>query len=105
MRQAITGNVNKKTSIFRPSVCFPDVVRPKSSEILEELLNQGIIPVGQKSSAAGEAYSIVVRTPDICTQKCVLSTPLHWRNILVTFVLTAIHFLFIIVVGARGGAI
>nr|XP_046274622.1 stathmin domain-containing protein 1 [Scatophagus argus] len=35
-------------------------VRPKSSEILEELLNQGIIPVGQRGSAAGEAYSIML---------------------------------------------
>ncbi|XP_051811960.1 stathmin domain-containing protein 1 [Acanthochromis polyacanthus] len=37
--------------------------RPKSSEILEELLNQGIIPVGQsreKSSGAPEAYSIML---------------------------------------------
>ncbi|XP_054462523.1 stathmin domain-containing protein 1 [Anoplopoma fimbria] len=37
--------------------------RPKSSEILEELLNQGIIPVGQsreRSSRAGEAYSIML---------------------------------------------
>lgn len=37
--------------------------RQKSSEILEELLNQGIIPVGQTrggSSGAGEAYSIMV---------------------------------------------
>lgn len=41
------------------SLCLPDV-RPKSSEILEELLSQGIIPVGQRCSAAGEAYSIVV---------------------------------------------
>ncbi|XP_075873451.1 uncharacterized protein stmnd1 [Nelusetta ayraudi] len=41
-----------------------NVVRPKSSEILEELLNQGIIPVGQKSGAAGEAYSIVLDDGD-----------------------------------------
>ncbi|XP_069032378.1 stathmin domain-containing protein 1 [Embiotoca jacksoni] len=33
--------------------------RPKSNEILEELLNQGIIPVGQ-TSGAGEAYSITL---------------------------------------------
>lgn len=35
----------------------------KSSEILEELLNQGIIPEGQtkeKSKMTGEAYSIMV---------------------------------------------
>ena len=43
--------------------------RQKSSEILEELLNQGIIPVGEsreRGSGAGEAYSIMVRT--------------HWSN-------------------------
>ncbi|XP_029299805.1 stathmin domain-containing protein 1 [Cottoperca gobio] len=38
--------------------------RPKSSEILKELLNQGIIPVGAQSrergSGAGEAYSIML---------------------------------------------
>ncbi|KAM3858480.1 stathmin domain-containing protein 1 [Diretmus argenteus] len=33
--------------------------RPKSSEILEQLLNQGIIPVGQ-TSGAGEAYNIML---------------------------------------------
>ncbi|XP_070840773.1 stathmin domain-containing protein 1 [Chaetodon trifascialis] len=37
----------------------PDGLRPKSSEILEELLNQGIIPVGQ-TGRAGEAYSIML---------------------------------------------
>ncbi|XP_041811906.1 stathmin domain-containing protein 1 [Chelmon rostratus] len=40
-----------------------DGLRPKSSEILEELLNQGIIPVGQtreRGSGAGEAYSIML---------------------------------------------
>lgn len=39
--------------------------RQKSSEILEELLNQGIIAVGQtreRSKGAGEAYSIMVGT-------------------------------------------
>lgn len=38
--------------------------RQKSSEILEELLNQGIIPTGpsrENSTAAGEAYSIVIK--------------------------------------------
>ncbi|XP_044026713.1 stathmin domain-containing protein 1 isoform X2 [Siniperca chuatsi] len=37
--------------------------RPKSSDILEELLNQGIIPVGQtreRGSGTGEAYSIML---------------------------------------------
>ncbi|XP_042361906.1 stathmin domain-containing protein 1 [Plectropomus leopardus] len=37
--------------------------RPKSSEILEELLNQGIIPVGQtreRVSGSAEAYSIML---------------------------------------------
>ncbi|XP_023118806.1 stathmin domain-containing protein 1 [Amphiprion ocellaris] len=41
--------------------------RPKSSEILEELLNQGIIPVGQsreKSSGPPEAYSIMLDDRD-----------------------------------------
>ncbi|XP_076611346.1 uncharacterized protein stmnd1 [Chaetodon auriga] len=40
-----------------------DGLRPKSSEILEELLNQGIIPEGQtreRGSGAGEAYSIML---------------------------------------------
>lgn len=39
--------------------------RPRSSEILEELLNQGIILVGQtrqRGRGAGEAYSIMVGT-------------------------------------------
>ena len=39
--------------------------RQKSSDILEELLNQGIIPVGpsrERGSVAGEAYSIMVGT-------------------------------------------
>ena len=35
-------------------------LRQHSSKILEELLNEGIIPVGQRGSAAGEAYSIMV---------------------------------------------
>ncbi|XP_070702971.1 stathmin domain-containing protein 1 [Pempheris klunzingeri] len=37
--------------------------RPKSSDILEELLNQGIIPVGQsreRGGRGGEAYSIML---------------------------------------------
>ncbi|XP_075995584.1 uncharacterized protein stmnd1 [Genypterus blacodes] len=37
--------------------------RPKSSDILEELLTQGIIPVGQtreRGSGAGEAYNIML---------------------------------------------
>ncbi|KAI3358594.1 hypothetical protein L3Q82_015002, partial [Scortum barcoo] len=37
--------------------------RPESSQILEELLSQGIIPVGQnreRGSGAGEAYSIML---------------------------------------------
>ncbi|XP_074469013.1 uncharacterized protein stmnd1 [Sebastes fasciatus] len=41
--------------------------RPKASEILEELLNQGIIPVGQTregGSGAGEAYSIMLDDGD-----------------------------------------
>ncbi|KAM9340256.1 stathmin domain-containing protein 1 [Symphorus nematophorus] len=40
-----------------------DGLRPKSSEILEELLSQGIIPVEQtreRGSGAGEAYSIML---------------------------------------------
>ncbi|XP_073318906.1 stathmin domain-containing protein 1 [Pagrus major] len=37
-----------------------DGLRPQSSEILEELLNEGIIPVGHRGSAAGEAYSIML---------------------------------------------
>ncbi|XP_030268030.1 stathmin domain-containing protein 1 [Sparus aurata] len=37
-----------------------DGLRQQSSEILEELLNEGIIPVGQRGSAAGEAYSIML---------------------------------------------
>lgn len=41
-------------------------LRQQSSEILEELLNEGIIPVGQRGSAAGEAYSIMVRTCETC---------------------------------------
>ena len=39
--------------------------RPRSSEILEQLLSQGIIPVGpprEGGSAAGGAYDITVRT-------------------------------------------
>lgn len=36
-------------------------IRPKSSEILEELLHQGIIPAaGQRGSSAGEAFNIMV---------------------------------------------
>uniref|UniRef100_UPI003AAC9A23 stathmin domain-containing protein 1 n=1 Tax=Centroberyx gerrardi TaxID=166262 RepID=UPI003AAC9A23 len=41
----------------------PAVERPDSSDILEELLNQGIIPVGQsreRGSGAGEAYNIML---------------------------------------------
>ncbi|XP_029918819.1 stathmin domain-containing protein 1 [Myripristis murdjan] len=41
----------------------PVAERPKSSEILEQLLNQGIIPVGQpreSGSKAGEAYNIML---------------------------------------------
>ncbi|XP_036948286.1 uncharacterized protein LOC119016520 isoform X1 [Acanthopagrus latus] len=37
-----------------------DGLRQHSSKILEELLNEGIIPVGQRGSAAGEAYSIML---------------------------------------------
>ncbi|XP_035536993.1 stathmin domain-containing protein 1 [Morone saxatilis] len=47
----------------RESEAAQDGLRPKSSEILEELLNQGIIPVGQtreRGSGAGEAYSIML---------------------------------------------
>lgn len=39
--------------------------RQKSSEILEELLNEGIIPVDQnkeRGSGTGEAYNIIVGT-------------------------------------------
>ncbi|XP_070778246.1 stathmin domain-containing protein 1 [Enoplosus armatus] len=49
-----------------PQTCLQDSTvqeRAKSSEILEELLNQGIIPVGQtreKGGGAGEAYSIML---------------------------------------------
>ncbi|XP_019946269.2 stathmin domain-containing protein 1 [Paralichthys olivaceus] len=46
--------------------------RQKSSEILEELLNQGIIPVGQsreRSSVAGEAYSIMLDDRDVVRQR------------------------------------
>lgn len=42
-------------------VYFTDI-QLQSSEILEELENEGIIPVGQRDSAAGEAYSIMVGT-------------------------------------------
>ncbi|XP_068432059.1 stathmin domain-containing protein 1 [Clinocottus analis] len=41
--------------------------RPKSSEILEELLNQGIIPVeqsGERSSKTGESYNIMLEDSD-----------------------------------------
>ncbi|AWP21664.1 putative stathmin domain-containing protein 1 [Scophthalmus maximus] len=46
--------------------------RQKSSEILEELLNQGIIPVGQTrggSSGAGEAYSIMLDDRDVVRRR------------------------------------
>ncbi|XP_068584691.1 stathmin domain-containing protein 1 [Cebidichthys violaceus] len=46
--------------------------RPKSSEILEELLNQGIIPVGQtreRSSMAGEADSIMLDGREVVRRK------------------------------------
>uniref|UniRef100_A0A7N6AU73 Stathmin domain containing 1 n=1 Tax=Anabas testudineus TaxID=64144 RepID=A0A7N6AU73_ANATE len=46
--------------------------RQKSSEILEELLNQGIIPVGQtkeKSSGAGEAYSIMLNDTEVVRRR------------------------------------
>ncbi|KAM3596120.1 uncharacterized protein V6R79_008481 [Siganus canaliculatus] len=43
----------------------PDEPRPKSSEILEELLNQGIIPVGQRSSTTGESYSIMLNDREV----------------------------------------
>ncbi|TWW65271.1 hypothetical protein D4764_21G0001710 [Takifugu flavidus] len=37
-----------------------DDIQLQSSEILEELENEGIIPVGQRDSVAGEAYSIML---------------------------------------------
>ncbi|XP_068189435.1 uncharacterized protein stmnd1 [Antennarius striatus] len=37
-----------------------DGTRPKSSQILEELLNEGIIPVGQRGSTTGESFSIML---------------------------------------------
>lgn len=37
-------------------------IQLQSSEILEELENEGIIPVGRRDSVAGEAYSIMVGT-------------------------------------------
>ncbi|XP_060949343.1 stathmin domain-containing protein 1 [Limanda limanda] len=46
--------------------------RQKSSDILEELLNQGIIPVGQsreRGSGAGEAYSIMLDDRDVVRQR------------------------------------
>ncbi|XP_018553538.1 stathmin domain-containing protein 1 isoform X2 [Lates calcarifer] len=46
--------------------------RQKSSEILEELLNQGIIPVGQsegRTSGAGEAYSIMLDDRDVVRRR------------------------------------
>ncbi|XP_035039074.1 stathmin domain-containing protein 1 [Hippoglossus stenolepis] len=46
--------------------------RQKSSDILEELLNQGIIPVGQsreRGSVAGEAYSIMLDDRDVVRQR------------------------------------
>lgn len=39
--------------------CFTGI-QLQSSKILDELENQGIIPVGQRASASGEAYSIIV---------------------------------------------
>ncbi|KAK9526843.1 hypothetical protein VZT92_015520 [Zoarces viviparus] len=46
--------------------------RPRSSEILEELLNQGIIPVGQtreRSSMAGEADSVMLDDREVVRRK------------------------------------
>ncbi|KAK2830377.1 hypothetical protein Q5P01_018308 [Channa striata] len=46
--------------------------RQKSSEILEELLNQGIIPVEQtkeRSSGAGEAYSIMLNDREVVRRR------------------------------------
>ncbi|KAM6904094.1 stathmin domain-containing protein 1 [Lycodopsis pacificus] len=46
--------------------------RPRSSEILEELLNQGIIPVGQtreRSSMAGEADSVTLDDREVVRRK------------------------------------
>ncbi|XP_038580006.1 stathmin domain-containing protein 1-like [Micropterus salmoides] len=46
--------------------------RPKSSEILEELLNQGIIPVGQtreRGGRAGEAYSIMLDDREVVRRR------------------------------------
>lgn len=55
-----------------PFVFFAGI-QLQSSKILDELENQGIIPVGQRAGAAGEAYSIIVGT--CCTK-------LQLRNIL-----------------------
>ncbi|XP_056154005.1 stathmin domain-containing protein 1 [Lampris incognitus] len=38
----------------------PGIERLKSSEILEQLLSQGILLVGERNSKAGEAYNIML---------------------------------------------
>lgn len=67
----LPGTIPQKLSPLTTAEANPPLVRrvsqslerQKSSEILEELLNQGIIPMGQvreNSSSAGEAYSIML---------------------------------------------
>lgn len=60
----------KECMLVRDLVCFPLLAhipslvhesgeRPRSSEILEQLLSQGIIPAQPREWASGEAYNMV----------------------------------------------
>ncbi|XP_055368831.1 stathmin domain-containing protein 1 isoform X2 [Betta splendens] len=64
----LTSDWMTETSPRRPQQDRAAPERPKSSEILEELLNQGIIPIGQSrggSGGAGEAYSIMLNDTEV----------------------------------------
>ncbi|KAJ0054999.1 hypothetical protein NL108_008719 [Boleophthalmus pectinirostris] len=69
----LPGAIPRKLPPLTPTAVSPPLVRrdsqtqerQKSSEILEELSNQGIIPLGpsrENSGATGEAYSIMLNT-------------------------------------------
>lgn len=51
---------NGHTKVHTKFLPLSTDIQLQSSEILEELENEGIIPVGQRGSAAGQAYSIMV---------------------------------------------
>ncbi|XP_008329949.1 stathmin domain-containing protein 1 [Cynoglossus semilaevis] len=67
--ESVAGAINQEGFLQHDST-VPE--RQKSSEILEELLNQGIIPEGQtkeKSKMTGEAYSIMLDDSDVVRRR------------------------------------